>query len=216
MRSSPAWPDFVSELQRQDTSLVDIGPFAHAGLNSYLAMGRLLSSKGLPTPDAASFASLPSLLASCRPKYATSGLKSLQSIPDKSIDYVWSHTVLQHIRKSDFAETMRQLRRILTSDGIMSHIIDLRDMLGGALNHLRFRESVWESSFMAASGFYSNRIRYGEMLSLFRQAGFDVEILKVERWDRIPTPRSRLVNTFRDLPEDDIRVRSFDAVLRPA
>ena len=43
---------------------------------------------------------------------------------------------------------MVQLRRIFRSDGGCSHIIDLTDMLRGALNHLRFRDAVWESSFI--------------------------------------------------------------------
>jgi hypothetical protein len=40
----------------------------------------------------------------------------------------------------------------------------------------------WESVFMTNSGFYTNRIGYTEMVSIFREAGFSVEVLTVERF----------------------------------
>jgi SAM-dependent methyltransferase len=133
--------------------------------------------------------SIETILAVCRATYGTSGLTSLRAIPDKSVDFVWSHTVLQHVRRAEFLETMRELRRVLRADGISSHWVDLQDCLGGALNNLRFRESVWESPFVAKCGFYTNRIRYSEMLALFKEAGFEPEVVHLTRWDRLPTSR---------------------------
>lgn len=51
-------------------------------------------------------------------------------------------------------------------------------MLGGALNHLRVLERLWESRLMAESGFYTQRLRYSEMLALFNEAGFRADIVK--------------------------------------
>ena len=36
--------------------------------------------------------------------------------------------------------------------GLCSHVVDLKDHLGGALNNLRFSQRVWESRTMAGSG----------------------------------------------------------------
>lgn len=96
-----------------------------------------------------------------------------------SIDFIWSQAVLEHIRKSEFLDTMLELHRILRPNGVCSHVVDLKDHLGGALNNLRFSEKLWESNFMASSGFYTNRIRYSEMLDIFHQAGFSVEVVNV-------------------------------------
>jgi len=74
---------------------------------------------------------------------------------------------------------------------------------------------LWESEFMARSGFYTNRIRYREFLELFKRAGFDVEVKRVLRWDRLPTPRNKLNEAFRSLPDDELLVYGFDVVLRP-
>ena len=196
--------------------LVDVAAFAHADLKRYRAMADFLAGEGLPALDVKDLTSIETILAVCRATYGTSGLTSLRAIPDKSVDFVWSHAVLQHVRRAEFLETIRELRRVLRADGISSHWMDLQDCLGGALNNLRFRESVWESPLMAGSGFYTNRIRYSEMLALFKEAGFESEVVRLNRWDRLPTSRSKLDARFRGLPEDELCVRGFHVILRPS
>jgi len=195
--------------------LVDVGPFAQADVQQYRAMGAFLANQGLRTPDTAHFKSVETILAACRATYGTGGLTSLRAIPDNSVDLVWSHSVLQHISRAEFLQTMRELRRVLREDGISSHWVDLQDMLGGDLNNLRFRESVWESPFMAGSGFYTNRIRYSEMLTLFKKAGLEAEVVSQTHWEKLPTPRSKLWDRFREIPEEELCVRCFHVILRP-
>jgi SAM-dependent methyltransferase len=195
--------------------LVDVEAFAQADLKRYRAMAEFLTERGLPTFDAEDLTSVEAVLTACRATYGTSGLHTVRTIPDKSVDFAWSHSVLQHIKRAEFLETMRELRRVLRADGISSHWVDLQDCLGGALNNLRFRESVWESPFMAGSGFYTNRIRYSEMLALFKEAGFEPEVVHLKRWHRLPTSRTKLCDRFRDLPEDELCVQCFHAILRP-
>ncbi|MEP6888985.1 MAG: class I SAM-dependent methyltransferase [Nitrospirales bacterium] len=179
-------------------------------------MATFLSDQGLPTIEVENVTSSEAILAACRATYGTSGLSSLRAIPDKSVDFVWSHTVLQHIRRAEFLETMRELRRQLRPNGLSSHWVDLQDCLGGSLNNLRFSKSIWESSFMVQSGFYTNRIRYSEMLGLFKEAGFEADVIHIKRWDRLPTSRSKLSRAFRNLSDEDLCVRVFHVILRPA
>jgi len=65
------------------------------------------------------------------------------------------------------------------------------------------------------SGFYTNRIRFAEMLVLFERAGFSCRTPRVVRWDRLPTPRAKLAAPFSQMPDDSLLVSGFDAVLRP-
>ena len=69
---------------------------------------------------------------------------------------------------------------------------------------------------MSGSGFYTNRIRFSEMLNLFKNTGFAVEATYVTRWAALPTPQSKVWSGFRDLPEDELRVSGFQAILSPA
>ena len=196
--------------------LADAGDYARRDLESYQAMHRFLLECGLPTADISGCDSVKEILAACNARYLTSGVESLKSLPNEAIDFVWSHAVLEHIRRSEFVEFLHQLRRVLRRDGVCSHRIDLMDHLGGALNNLRFSERLWESDLVANSGFYTNRIRFSEMLKLFERAGFAVEVLHMNRWKQLPTPRSKLASEFTGFSDDDLSISGFDVLLRLA
>jgi SAM-dependent methyltransferase len=146
--------------------------------------------------------------------YLTGGLAALRSIPSASVDFLFSNAVLEHVRRTDFVPTLLEMRRILRPGAVASHAVDLQDHLGEALNNLRFSASMWETDWMARSGFYTNRIRYAEMLELFREAGFEPRIVEEHRWERLPTPRARMAPAFRNLDEQDLTVSSFWVILR--
>lgn len=195
--------------------LVDIGHFARSDVLPYRAMADWLNHGGLVAPAIGDASSLAEVLNICRARYLTEGLHSFKEIPDASVDFIWSEAVLEHIRANDFHEMMRQLRRVLKPGGICSHQVDLKDHLGGALNNLRFPSRVWESNFMAHSGFYTNRIRYQTMLDCFESVGFKVDVVHLNRWKSLPTPRTKLSPGFRELAEYDLLVSDFNVVLRP-
>jgi hypothetical protein len=148
-------------------------------------------------------------------EYLTVGLASLRDLPDQSINYLWSQSVLEHIRKNEFSEYIEQFRRLITKDGVCVHGVDLKDHLSYSHNNLRFSEEVWESDFMANSGFYTNRILYNGMLNIFRENDFEVETINIKRWEEIPTPRNRMNALFSDLSDDDLLITEFDVILKP-
>lgn len=189
--------------------LVDSGPYATTDPAPYR---QLLARLHSPlNPDA----TLTDWLAQSHTVYLTDGLASLRQIPDQSVDFIWSQAVLEHVRRHEFAATLTECRRILKPDGVASHCIDLKDHLGGGLNNLRFSRRVWEAEFMVRSGFYTNRLRYSELLDLFAAAGFAVEWLEVNRWPTPPLPPARLAAEFRHFSADDLCVREFDVLLTP-
>lgn len=197
------------------TYLVDVGRFAREDMSLYREMGRFLSAQGFDVPDLSRVESVDEMLRLCNAIYLTDGLRSLAAIPSGSVDFVFSHAVLEHVRRADFLATQQQIRRVLHPEGACSHHVDLRDHLGGGLNNLRFSETLWESQFMASSGFYTNRIRYAEMLQLFTEAGFEPEPIARNRWDRLPLPVSKMDRAFHQCGEEDLTVFGFDVILRP-
>ena len=196
--------------------LIDTAPFATQERGPYVAAAAHLNKLGLAAPDLKGASDLQAILRACNAVYGTRGLDSLRAIPTESVDFVWSHAVLEHIRRSEFADFMQELRRVLRSDGICSHRVDLKDHLGGKLNNLRIASRYWEAEWMARSGFYTNRIRYEEMLEVFRRARFYVDVVEVERWDTLPTPQDQMAAEFSRLDIEDLRVSGFDVLLKPA
>jgi SAM-dependent methyltransferase len=194
--------------------LIDDGDYARRDPRLYAAVAAHLRGGGhdVPALDGRAFEDM---LGACRATYATEGVRSLRALPDASVDFVYSQAVLEHVHRDEFADLMRELRRILAPGGVASHQVDLKDHLADGLNHLRFGERLWEApGFARASGFYTNRIRFGEMLRSFEAAGFDVEVVQARRWPAPPIARARLAAPFRDLPQDDLLVSGFRAVLR--
>ena len=194
--------------------LVDSGAYAHRDMKRYLEMGRWLNANNAGLPGIEALTSVEEMLSYCHAQYLTSGVSSYAGIPDQSVDVIWSQAVLEHVRLGEFDETLRQHRRLLRPGGVCSHRVDLKDHLSGALNNLRFTEKTWESDFMANSGFYTNRIRYSDMMRRFEDAGFTVNVINVDRWSDLPTPRPSLSAPFQDMPEEELRVSGFDVLLQ--
>jgi SAM-dependent methyltransferase len=196
------------------TVLVDAGSFVRADLAPYLELAQTLADRGLRPPDLTGCGTIGDVLMRCQARYLTEGLESLRELETESIDLIFSQAVLEHVRKADFLETLRQCRRVLKQGGVCSHQIDLRDHLGGALNNLRFEEKLWESQFFSSSGFYTNRIQFSSMVRFFHQAGFAVNICEVRRWEGLPTRRDKLAKVFQPIPDEELQVSGFDVLLR--
>jgi hypothetical protein len=103
----------------------------------------------------------------------------------------------------------------MSPSGTMSHRIDFKDHLGGSLNNLRFSGSVWESEFLARSGFYTNRVRKSEFLRLIEEAGFELKEVDAGLWDSLPLRRNRMAAAYRDLSDEDLLTKNVDVVARP-
>lgn len=196
--------------------LVDAAPDARTAPALYRTMIDYLQSQNLDVSRIEQFDDLDGLLRNCNATYHTGGLASLEQIPDRSVDFVLSNAVLQHIRRHELPDTLQQLRRIMKQDAVASHSIGIWDQMGFALNHLRFSKRFWESPAVARSGCYTNRVRFSQMIRLFQAAGFHVDITEVNRWPALPTPRRRLDPMFHRFNDDDLRVFSYNVTLRPS
>lgn len=194
--------------------LVDSGRFAKDSPEAYQDLVRRLRAGGLNPPDISECRSLEQLLATCGARYYTEGLASLAAIEEGSIDLIYSHAVLEHIRRDEFLPTQRACARLLRPGGLCSHQVDLSDHLGGGLNNLRFPGRIWESSFFVRSGFYTNRIQFDAMLGMFERAGFSVKVGKVNRWAELPIRRDQLAAEFRSIPDSVLDVSGFGVLLR--
>jgi hypothetical protein len=118
------------------------------------------------------------------------------------------------VRRNQFVATLRELRRVQRPGGVASHCVPIRDIIGGKLNDLRFSEGIWESALMANSRFYTNRLRYSELLWLFQEAGFEPEVVRKLEWETLPTPRRKMAEQFAVLSEEDLKISEFDVLLR--
>ena len=198
------------------TFLVDGERLSTQDTSLFVRAEQTLADLGLPVPGVSGESSLDAVLARLGATYLTQGLESLRALPDGEIDVVFSQAVLEHIRLGEFVALIKETRRILKHDGISSHVIDFRDHLQNGLNHLRFSERIWESEFMARSGFYTNRIVWPAMEKIFQEAGFRVEVYSMKRWPAgLPTRQKSMAPSFRNRPPEELMVMGAHVLLRP-
>ncbi|WP_026606748.1 methyltransferase domain-containing protein [Methylocapsa acidiphila] len=194
--------------------LVDSGAFAAREVGAYQRLGDFLRAQGYEAPSFDPESDIHERLRQVHGAYLTESVCSLKQIPDSSVDFCFSNAVLEHVRKSEFEALVVESRRIVKPGGVCVHRVDLKDHLGGGLNNLRFSETIWEHPLFQSSGFYTNRIRFTEMISLFQQTGFQCDVPRVARWERLPIKRDALAERFRSMPDSELTVSGFDAVLR--
>lgn len=194
--------------------LVDAGDFADTDVTACYRTLELLEQAGYYALDLAVVTNVGEILKAANVRYLTNGTASLSNIPDASVDLVWSQVVLEHVPHEEFPELLFQLRRILKPKGLGVHSVDFRDHLSNALNNLRFSSKTWESKAFRNGGFYTNRIRPGAMLTQFKDAGFDVEVVAETFWSQIPTPRAAMAPPFCDLPDAELRLAEYEVLLR--
>ena len=193
------------------TTLVDAGCFATLDVNTY---EEVLRAAGFKDHAAAQALNVNEMLAALGAQYLCNGITSLRSLPNQSIDAIFSNAVLEHVRRSEFADTIHELFRIQRPGGISSHQIDLRDHLGGALNSLRISHQRWESPLFSQSGFYTNRLRCSEIRSIFTDAGWEILDCTERKWDHLPTPRRVLHKQFQKFTDNDLLVSGVRIVVR--
>ncbi len=196
------------------TYLVDAEACSTSDVDVYRRMDEHLRGLGLNPPSIDDCKNVDDVAKVIGAEYMTEGLESLKKIPSGSVDFMWSHAVLSFVRRHDFLPMLKEMRRIQRPDGVSSHTIPIKDIVGGKLNDLRFSEKTWESPLMANSRFYTNRLRYFELLDLFRQEGFDPHVVKEVKWEKLPTPRKKMAPEFRGLKDEDLLVHDFDVQLR--
>ncbi len=99
-------------------------------------------------------------------------------LADASVDYITSTSTLEHIPPTDIRLILRESRRILRPEGVMSMLIDYQDHYSyadssiSAYNFLRYDEREWARWNPSLQ--YQNRSRHSDYLEMFEAEGFEV------------------------------------------
>ncbi|OHD68825.1 MAG: hypothetical protein A2W19_17260 [Spirochaetes bacterium RBG_16_49_21] len=106
-------------------------------------------------------------------EFIAGGLPAV-AFPGK-VDFIYSIAVLHHIK--DLERYIRKMHEILNKDGMMYHVIDLKDkfhFFGNPFLFYKYSDFVWENFLTEETLTYTNRIRYREYVDLFTRYGFKI------------------------------------------
>ena len=194
--------------------LVDVGDYIRKDIDFYRLFSNHLKEYGFIILEFENMSTIEDMLSTCNTEYMTRGISSLKNIPSASVDYIWSHSVLEHVRKAEFGELLEEFKRIMKPQALASHNIDFQDHLSHALNNLRFSESTWESTLFSSSGFYTNRIPATSMHSMFRDAQFTILQENFGCWPKLPTPRKSLHSDFASYSDEELINRTSSVLMQ--
>lgn len=143
-------------------------------------------------------------------------------LADATVEFVSSTFTLEHIPHDDIAAILRETRRVMTPDGIISSLIDMQDHYNyvdsgvSVYNYLRY--PAWRWRFLNPSLQWQNRLRHSQYLGLFQAAGFEIvsdDPVRPSEDDLRELRRMSPAPEFRRFDEADLGIRSTHLVARP-
>lgn len=138
-------------------------------------------------------------------RYALGVEEAYNSVPDGTLDLIFSSDVLEHVPADQTQDMLRQHYRMLKPGGATAHQIVMTDHLRiydrsvHPKNYLRYNETAWRLWF-ANDVQYINRLQMGQWRELFAASGFDVEAIIR---DRVDLSGMRLAKRFAETAEQD-------------
>src|SRR5690606_28209828 len=106
------------------------------------------------------------------------------SLPVRSVDFIISNTTLEHIDRKTLTGIFHSFGRLITKDGLMSHLIDMSDHFShgdpsiGSYNFLQYPEAQFR--FINTALLYQIRFRASDYRQMLTESGFEVVIQKCE------------------------------------
>lgn len=139
------------------------------------------------------------------------GDASNTNLPSGSIDWIISNNTLEHIPPVILEAILREFRRLLTDNGIMSHYIDMTDMYSvsdreiSIFNYLKYSERSWSRLFNNAIQ-YQNRLRLSDFKSMHARLGLQMIYENHIAGVLEELHSVRLAKKFRDYDERDLLI----------
>jgi SAM-dependent methyltransferase len=143
-------------------------------------------------------------------------------LPAASVDLVTSTWTLEHIPRGEIVRILAEMRRLLTPDGIVSCLIDLKDHFSyfepslSPYSFLRFSDRAF--AVVNPKLQWQSRLRGPEYRALAEAAGFEVLLESDEpgRPEHIEALRGlRVAKRFRSFSVEELAVRTVHLVLAP-
>ena len=135
--------------------------------------------------------------------------------PDASFDVVLSNASFEHFE--DPGRAARECARVLAPGGLGLHQIDMRDHrdFSRPLEFLRYGDDEWRDTWRSYQRMFTNRLRKGDFVRLFEEAGTRVESAVANMKAEVDAAlRARLDARFRDLPREELEAAAAFFVVR--
>jgi SAM-dependent methyltransferase len=158
------------------------------------------------------------LLAASGIEYRAPEDASKLNLPDRSIDILYSNSVLEHVTPSLIGPIMREAHRVLKDDGLAVHAVACNDHYAyfdksiSFVNFLRYSDKEWR--FWNNSLNYQSRLRAIDYTRMTQEAGFRIawEVRAVRPGSREALQAMTVAPEFRHYDTEDLVATTVDFV----
>lgn len=136
-----------------------------------------------------------------------------------SIDFVFSHGVLEHFPLPLLAKTAMEFRRICHRSSVMSHFVGMADQFSFSdksitpFNNLRYSARVWE--WLDSPIIPQNRLRTPDYIDILTTAGFEILVRDDINGMESDLAKIHLAHEFCRYRRSDLRVLYSWLISRP-
>ena len=137
----------------------------------------------------------------------------------EEVDLFASNTTLEHIPEDIIMGIFQNFHQILSTDGLMSHLIDLSDHYShfdrriDAYNFLKFSPMMWR--IFNNKLHYQNRLRISDYRALVQDSGFDLLVEENQPKTTDAVDNIQVAPEFQHYSQDDLMVTTSWMVCRP-
>ena len=167
---------------------------------------------------------LSDFLDMCHVEYSAPSDARDTKLPDHSIDYHTSFTVLEHIPEDTLKQIIQEGSRIVKRDGLFVHRIDYSDHFSHSdnkitkINFLQFNDEEWDK-FAGNRYMYMNRLRHDDYLNLFQNTNHEVIFEQPDTDNRsadlLKSGQLKLSERFSDKTDEILSINSAWIASRP-
>lgn len=138
---------------------------------------------------------------------------------ENTFDLILSNATLEHISRPILVDIFKEFQRIIKMDGVMSHLIDMRDHYAyfdrhiSELNYLRFEEQTWR--WFNTALHYQNRLRCSDYHQVHQETGFTIVREKDTTSDPGQLANMPLAEQYLHYAQADLLVSSAWMIAQP-
>jgi SAM-dependent methyltransferase len=131
-------------------------------------------------------------------------------MPDCSFDFICSNNTFEHIYPDVLPDILREFKRLIRPDGVMSHFIDMSDHFAHLdngitiYNFLRYSERAWK--WIDNDIQPQNRWRISHYRALYRELGIPITEAHMRPGDLEALRKVPVSKPFHSMPEEMVAV----------
>jgi hypothetical protein len=128
----------------------------------------------------------------------------------KTFDFITSNNTFEHIPKEVLIDILKEFKRLIKPDGLMSHFIDMSDHFAHFdqsitdYNFLKYSEKEWR--LIDNSIQPQNRMRWSDYLNMYAELDIPAQEKKVRPGNLQELSKVALADQFKDYKKEDLAI----------